>query len=282
MNRALIGLWALNSCLFVASPASAQCASCKAGLAGGARKKAKPRRPMPKRPPKRIGKPDCECAEKCECGDECKCGDGKLCCPGCTCLIAPESNFGLDLYGMGKDCECGTGKKCPPKYSLNGKEITRAQAFQALREADIPADSGKRRLTIIGSEGDRAKVLSDLKTHPALAKYKDNLVIQSYPREAPLIKEVGFEVDGKPSIYLQSARGEVLGRNLDGSYPGPEKLAEALRRTDASYDPKKDPDLVPPPALPGLPSLPWGSIPPLAYVLAGGGALLLLSRKGAN
>lgn len=238
---------------------------------------------MPKRPPKVIGKPDCDCCDGCECGQECKCGEGKLCCPACTCLVAPEQNFGLDIQKMNEGCGCHGKGKCPSKYHLNGKEVSRAQAFQALKEADIPADSGKRRLTVIGSEEDRAKVLSDLKTHPSLAKYKDSLVIQSYPREAPLIKEVGFEVNGKPSICLQSAKGEVLARNLDGSYPGPDKLAAALRRTDPSYDPKKDPDIVPPPL--GLPALPFdpANIPPLAYVLGGGGALLLLTRKkGAN
>jgi hypothetical protein len=139
----------------------------------------------------------------------------------------------------------------------------------------LPDDSKLLRLTVISAdEGKRKAVLSDLLTHPALSPLKPQLVVQTYAPSHWAVKDAGFTLAGDCVIYLQRPDGKVLHRQDE--YRGPEKLAEAIRKADPSYDPKKDQDLnkvIP---------LPFGldKIPP-SYLLLGGGAALayLLWRK---
>jgi hypothetical protein len=136
----------------------------------------------------------------------------------------------------------------------------------------VPDDAKRLRLTVIGSEPARKQVLQDLASHPALAGLADRLVVQGYDPTAWAVKDYGFVTTGSPTICLQAPDGTVLHRQ--DTYRGPERLAEAIRRADPSYDPKRDPDLNRPTSPLNLPQL-----PPLALIAAGLlGAYLLLPR----
>jgi hypothetical protein len=117
-------------------------------------------------------------------------------------------------------------------YTLNGREVGDAQ---------IPEDTKRNRLIIIGSEEEQKRVSGDLNTHPLLAPLVRDLVVHSYPSDHWHVARAGYDRSGHPSVYLVAADGKVLSRSA--SYAGPEKLAEAIRKADPKYDPSKDPDL---------------------------------------
>ena len=108
-------------------------------------------------------------------------------------------------------------------------------------------DAQKMRLTIIGTEAECRQVLGDLDRHPALAGWKDQLVVQAYRPDAWAVKNVGLPVKGHPVIILQTAPdshwlGKVVHAQVD-YHDGPEGLAGALRTADPNYRPDRDPDL---------------------------------------
>ncbi len=172
--------------------------------------------------------------------------------------IAVGQNFGVDTDKIGKG------------YTKNGKPATRAEVMHALTAAGFD-DASKIRLTVIGSEEQRKRVLADLDTLPAFAAHKDRLLVQAYGPTDWAVAKSGFVTTGTPTIYLQSADGKVLHRQDD--YPSAEALAEAVRKADPEYRPKLDPDL-------NRPALAGGAAPILLVVggLAGL-ALYLRSRK---
>ena len=75
----------------------------------------------------------------------------------------------------------------------------------------------------------------------------------------------GFVTTGKPTIYVQAPDGKVLHRQDDYQGGAPE-LAEAIRRIDPNYDPKKDFDLR---KLLRIPN-PLSKVPVAAWLLAAG------------
>lgn len=173
--------------------------------------------------------------------------------------------FGVDLRRLQRPVD-------PARFLHNGKPVTRADAL-ALVGAELPADKDKLRLTIIGPAADTARVAQDLDKQP-LAALKDRFVVQSYEPSHWAVAGAGFKCDGPyPVVYLQAPDGKVLHRQ-DG-YEGPDKLAEAVRKADPNYDPKRDPDLSLPFQLPGF----LQSVPVLAWVLGGLGILFLLKGK---
>lgn len=174
---------------------------------------------------------------------------------------AKTENFGVDW-----------GKISHEKWTVNGKPGCWHQAH-ALLSGKVPDDAGLLRLTVIGPEADRKQVLADLQAVPALAVHRDKLVVKDYDPTHWAVAGAGFVTSGRPTIYLQAPDGKVLHRQ--DSYPGAEKLAEAIRKADPNYDPKKDPDLTkpPPPALP-----PLGSVPLWVWALGAVGVLVLISR----
>lgn len=104
-------------------------------------------------------------------------------------------------------------------------------------------------VTVIGKPEDRTAVLKDLDTHPALAKMRQNLLVQYYsPSEWAVDTRAGFPAHGTPSILIQLPRrsrldpkgGKVLWRSENYNV-GPEGLAEAIRKADPNRDPEKDP-----------------------------------------
>lgn len=149
-------------------------------------------------------------------------------------LLAANQQIVAPNYGV--DWERLSGES---SYFLNGREISRAEAVQALRAGSLVDDSQLLRLTLIGSESDCAAVLKDLASYPALAAWKAKVLIQSYRPDDRMLS-VGFVRAGSPMIYLQLPDGKVLLRL--NQYPGPEKLTAAIRKSDPFYDPQKDPN----------------------------------------
>jgi hypothetical protein len=126
------------------------------------------------------------------------------------------------------------------RHSINGRGVSEQDAFAAL-QGKLTDDSQKLRLTIIGPEDKRRAVLADLVTNAGLASLRDKVVVQNYDPSHWAIANAGFRTTGQPAIYLQAADGKVLHRQDE--YRGPDKLAEAIRKADPSYQPDKDPDL---------------------------------------
>lgn len=166
-----------------------------------------------------------------------------------------SQNFGVDRSKL----------KGEESYHLNGRKATRKQAIEAI-EANVPDDVDKLRLTVIGGEADRKRVLADIDTHPALAEVKGRVLVQSYPADHWAVAKAGFVTTGAPTIYVQQPDGRVLHRQ--DAYAGPEPLAEAVRKADPNYQPKNDPDL-------NRPALAGGA-PGAALVILGGLAAVLL------
>ncbi len=103
-------------------------------------------------------------------------------------------NFGVDSDKIGHG------------YQKNGRESTRAEVMQAIGSASFD-DAKKIRLTVIGSETDRKKVLADIDTDPALAPHKDRLLVQAYAPDSWAVAQAGFVTSGTPTIYLQAPDG---------------------------------------------------------------------------
>lgn len=206
--------------------------------------------------------PPCRCCKDCRCECDCKCPQGKPCCRSCRCIypakVEPDGtlNFGLDLAKMSPTSE----------HFLNGKEVSKEELLKAIGKPQLPDDSKWLCLTIIGPEAARKQVLNDLQSSAALAPWKDKVKVQDYPPDHWAVKDTGFVTTGNPTIYCQAPDGKVLHRQDD--YRGPEALAEALRKADAAYQSKMDPDL----------NKPLSGVPPAVWVA--GAILLILLLKG--
>lgn len=171
----------------------------------------------------------------------------------------------------------------PGRTVINGVEVTQAEAREAVRSgARLPDRSGKLWLVVIGSEADRKAVLADLDKSPALAPWKGRLLVQDYAPDEWAV-QVGQKTGGKPTIYIQAQDRKVKHRQ-DEYVGGAEALAGALRKTDPTYDPNKDPDLrkaepTPLPLPAPSPNSPSPMVMPTwAMLLLIGGGLYLLFR----
>jgi hypothetical protein len=171
-----------------------------------------------------------------------------------------EENYGVERGRLSRE----------ETFVKDGRRVSRQEAFVAL-EAEVKDDSRLLRVTVIGGDGERERVLQDLATSPQLASFRDHYLLQDYPPEHWAVAGAGFKRDGHPTIYVQAPDGAVLHRQ-DG-YDGPGVLAAALRRADPAYDPSRDPDLR------QTPAVPWGMVPGWAWPAAAGVALWLFSRK---
>lgn len=133
-------------------------------------------------------------------------------------------------------------------YKICGKECTKEEAYALLQRTavgQLPDDSGKLRLTIIGTEAECSTVLNDLKTDPKLSAIATGLTVLNYRPDHWHVDGI-FE-RGNPSIYYQMPSGKVLARLT--KYPGAKQFEEMLRKRDPDYNPAKDPGLpkAPPP-----------------------------------
>lgn len=171
-----------------------------------------------------------------------------------------------------------------PRYRINGIPVSEVDASAAIDGAprpvgapQLPDPAGKIALTVIGPDPDRAAVLRDLDTFPALQRFRDRLVIRDYRPDHWHVSDAGFKRDGAPTIYLQDDQGTVLHRQ--DTYRGPAELATAIRRVDPQYDPAKDPDA----NASGLPSLASiaalaSKVPPVVWIVGAVGLFLLIRK----
>ena len=185
----------------------------------------------------------------CKCGGLCKCDP-------CDCVDCKCSNdrplFGVDSTKLCKDGIC--------RHYLNGKQIPRHEALAALQLSD---DSAKPFVTFIG-EGRESLVNAFIAT-PESTKCRVN----SYPVDSWYVKP-GFVTQGKPTVYIQNSKGEVLYRSDN---PTLETIIAETRKADPLYDPSKDPN--------GGTSLDVKKyLPYLPYVVLGIVTMLLFTRKG--
>lgn len=173
-------------------------------------------------------KPPCR-----RCGPGCKCG------PGCSCdddENKPESieqNFGVDSDKL----------QGGPRYQISGRDVDKGDALRAVdKQAQLPDDAKKFRMTIIGTDAERKPVLDDWK---AKGEPKDRVVLWSVPPghwslHDNVTGQPMFVTTGHPTVYLQAPTGKVLHRQDD--YRGPNDF-QAIRKAVTSYDATKDPDL---------------------------------------
>lgn len=216
--------------------------------------------------------PDCcKCGR---CGTECPClTTGRVCGQGCCCVVAAaDATAGKEVWEKG-GVEWDKVQDERSRIMMGKREISRAEAMR-LVEGDVPDDAAKLRLTIIGPEADRKRVLAALEQSP-LAELKGRFVVQAYDPGDWAIKNYGFVTTGTPTIYVQMPSGKVLHRQ--DTYTTAEDLATALRKADPTYQPSKDPDARKP-ALPGVPDL--KQIPVPVWILGGLGVLYLLRKRG--
>jgi hypothetical protein len=230
------------------------------------------------------GNPLCTCG--CNSGRHCTCkwADGTpvcpparpvarvpVACPSCRPKAVPVGDpvaeAGVDLSRVATD---------RVTYRRGDRELTRDEALAAVSQS-IPRDEGLLRITVIGPASACVQVQADLANHAALARYKGRVVVQAYRPDHPLIQGLGFVTSGNPVIYIQAPNGAVLHRQND--YRGAEKLAEAIRKADPSYDPAKDPDLNAPQPLKLPFQLP--KVPDILLLGAAGLGAYLLLRKDA-
>jgi hypothetical protein len=176
---------------------------------------------------------------------------------------ADPTNYGVDLSKIATF----------PKYTINGQEIGRQEAMDAVSSGKLPDDRKLLRLTVIGSDPECQRVVADLDADPAT---RAQVVVQCYAPNDCAVARYGFKCDGKPSIYLQSPDGVVLHRQADYA-DGPAGLATAIRKAAEGYDPSKDPDLRRALQVPGL-----GVLPAWAWVIGAVGILLIFKRGGVS
>lgn len=182
-------------------------------------------------------------------------------------------NFGVQLGKLGG----------PPRYRLNGQEVSREQAIAAIGDP-IPDDVGLYRLTLIGSKEDRQRVLADIDNHPGLKSLKSSLLVQGYDPDDSRVSKRGFVTTGKPSIYLMDPSGKVLARNLDGEYQGPDALAYAVGEVIGKpYSPDADKPLPkkPEPAPIAIPKT-LSDVPTWAWIAGAAAVFLFLQRKSGG
>lgn len=186
---------------------------------------------------------------------------GERCAPP---VEPPRRNFGLTQDKIrGGD-----------HYCINGRDATKEQVRQLLEGGQVPDDSGKLRITVIGDPNWRS-VVEDFSRNPTLSPYKDKVVAAWYPPDHWAIARQGFVTSGRPTIYVQAPDGTVLHRQ-DDYQGGAEALAEVLRKLDPHYRSDKDPDRRKSDLLSRfIPHVPW-SVP---ATLLGAAALLFVLRR---
>jgi hypothetical protein len=140
-------------------------------------------------------------------------------------------------------------------FRINGVEVSKEKGIAAISAPSIPDDSKLQRVVVLGSTSARRQVLDDWSKSPELALFKDKAILQAYTADNWAVKDVGYTQTADPTVYVVDAGGQVLHRQE--GYTGPAQLAQALRRADPAYDPKKDPDLtkMTPPGTSGAPGL---------------------------
>ncbi len=108
-------------------------------------------------------------------------------------------------------------------------------------------DTGKYRVTVISrNPEDRKQAVEDLKRgNGPLAPFKDLILVRSGSPGDWITKDVGLEdipgiANGTPGVVIQEPNGKVAYAVALASY-SPEQTADALRKANPAFDPKKVP-----------------------------------------
>lgn len=216
----------------------------------------------------------------CVCKDECKCTWTDTCGADCFCAAKPQVslpveqpslNFGLDFGRLNQ----------PRRYLLRGREVNRAEAFQAV-EGNLSDDSGKHRLVCVGAPEKCKQVRDDLAGNLLLSNFKDWLWYSYAPdhwhlETFRLDKDRRFQESGF-ALFLLEPGGKVCHAQYDYK-----DGAEGLHKAHPDYDPAKNPDRRKPntPDTPNKPDAPAPVTVSPVWLLLGGAAFFLwfLTRK---
>lgn len=214
----------------------------------------------------------CLCCRICD-KETCCCTPKDKCWPGCHCGEAKKTETkDAPIFG------CDSKKITKGKHILNGREVSREEVISAIEA--VPNDASRNRLTVIGPDEARAAVLKDLQNDPSLKELASSLLVTDFLPTDWQVAKAGFDVTGTPRIVYLSPDGRVL--HSQGDYEGgAAALAQALRKANENYDPKKDPDLRKSDPLAELKNLlsKLDDVPPVVWIgLAV--VLFLLIRKG--
>jgi hypothetical protein len=147
---------------------------------------------------------------------------------------AEVRNFGVEVEKLNRE---GT-----ERFRLNGAPASREEVRRVLADQRVPDDAGRLRLTVIGEPAATGRVTDDFARAAALAEWKERVLLQAYLPDHWAVARGGFRTDGRPTIYVQAPDGTVLHRQ-DDYRDGADGLAQALRKADPLYNPRKDPDL---------------------------------------
>lgn len=126
-------------------------------------------------------------------------------------------------------------------WFLGGQPVGQWEAKGWLEgNAQVPEDTSKPSLTVIGPQPARELVARDLANDPALRVIVPQFVTQFYDPHDAMIVASGHQRGGQPTIYAQSPKGEVLLR--DDKYHGPAVLSAALHRVLELQDEQRRPN----------------------------------------
>ncbi len=154
----------------------------------------------------------------------------------------------------------------PPRYEIDGREVTRKDVLERLSKDRLVDDSKKLRLTAFGPPelGETVR--------KGLGEWSGKVLYQHYLADHRIVKNGGFDVTGGRAIYLQSPDGAELKRWPD--YPGDARFAQDLREATDPKKPKPTPPLPEPPNPPGDCTWMWWA----GLAAGAGGVMWLLNR----
>ena len=143
--------------------------------------------------------------------------------------LAHQDNMGVDW-----------GKISDHQATFNGRKISCDTAIELIGK-QVPDDSKKFRLTVIGTTAEQKDALTQWASVEPAVKDRCNLwavTADHWSLKDSATGQVAFKTAGAPVIYLQAPDGQVLHRQDDA-----QGFPEAIRKAAKAYDAAKDPDL---------------------------------------
>jgi len=184
---------------------------------------------------------------------------------------AADSLIDVDPNNHGVDWD----KINPHQATFNGRKIGCDRAIELIGK-QVPDDSKRLRLTVIGTDAQRQEVLTQFAAIEPEIRDRCNtwaVAADHWSLRDGGAGQVVFKTQGTPVIYLQDPAGKVLHRQDDSK-----DFPQALRKAIKGYDQAKDPDLrKKEPPRPGEPTAPIHPAIP-AFAVLGGLALYFMRR----
>lgn len=113
------------------------------------------------------------------------------------------------------------------KATYNGKEISPAKAYGLVMGSEIPDDADLPRLTVVGDQSFRFRLLTDLESSAELLRLSGKVAVGIYPPTTRGLSERGYS---KPGIYFTDKAGKRLWPEPISEYPGPASLADKVEK----------------------------------------------------